>query len=475
MITGGNVTEIQSIILKDIIGANGELNARLVKYLCLIISFGIPGNFMMIFLVMASKLNCQVQKKSKFYFVTLALANILILVVVLIPWVVHDYTSFKRQYSLISSVWFGKFEWFLEDSLNCFINYLLALMSIDRLFAIRYPFVYPNLFKIQNVRKYVYVIIVLSIIVALPFLNYYQVKEVRWFHQAGINSPYFKILGNKVIINATIVNLTDDVALKVHSLPGHLHLSVDPVYRYVFNEQMRTFSLIFDKFEAIFTNLIPCVIILISNTTTAVLLYRLSKKNLEKLKIPTINLPLSIHHERPNISLSENWHSEIVLNSKPCASSKPYRGLNPINTNRSEIMLIKSDLNSCNPQSNAISKNNVGRTRHYLTPKLTLKCNKVHPVASTRSSLKMNIIRARNRDFTILTVCLCLASLIFSLPWLIFVFQKPPAWEGDLLEYVSMLQFFVYVMMYSQYAIYPYLIILTSPLYRKYLHQIILC
>ncbi|CAK9301184.1 unnamed protein product [Gordionus sp. m RMFG-2023] len=132
--------------------------------------------------------------------------------------------------------------------------------------------------------------------------------------------------------------------------------SVNPVYRYVFNKQMRAFSLIFDKFKAIFTNLIPYIIILISNTTTAVLLYRLSKKNLERLEIPTINLPRLIHHERPNISLSENWHSQSV--SKPCASSKPCSSLNPKNTDRSVIMPIKSDSNSIYSQSKEISKNN---------------------------------------------------------------------------------------------------------------------
>ncbi|CAK9301183.1 unnamed protein product [Gordionus sp. m RMFG-2023] len=119
---------------------------------------------------------------------------------------------------------------------------------------------------------------------------------------------------------------------------------------------MRAFSLIFDKFKAIFTNLIPYIIILISNTTTAVLLYRLSKKNLERLEIPTINLPRLIHHERPNISLSENWHSQSV--SKPCASSKPCSSLNPKNTDRSVIMPIKSDSNSIYSQSKEIIKIN---------------------------------------------------------------------------------------------------------------------
>ncbi|CAK9301196.1 unnamed protein product [Gordionus sp. m RMFG-2023] len=472
-ITGGNVAEIQSNILKDIIGAEGELNAKLAKYLCVIISFGIPGNFIMIFLVMASKLNCQVQKKSKFYFVTLALANVLILVVILIPWVVYDYTMLKIQYSLISSVWFGKFEWFFEDSLICFINYLLMLMSIDRLFAIRYPFLYSNMFKFQNVKNYVYVIIVLSIIIALPFINYYQVKEIHWFYRAGINSPSFKILGNKVIMNATIVNLTDDVALYIHSPPGHHHLNVDPVYRYVFKEKMKEFSLIYDKFEAIVTNLIPCAIILASNTTTAILFYKLSLNNLAKLKIPTLSYPQSMDQEKSNISFSEkNWHSEIISISKPCASSKPY-GNRKHPKNNYKMTFTKNYVTSIYQKDSVDSENNAKKFRQQqpkASSRTILRGSKISPsslVISTTSSLKIRTIKARNRDFTILTGCLSLASLIFSLPWIIFIFQKPPTWADDILESTLDLQFFVYVMMYSQYAVYPYLIILTSPLYRK--------
>ncbi|CAK9301182.1 unnamed protein product [Gordionus sp. m RMFG-2023] len=434
----GNVTDITSIIFKDILGKHRELNKTLVKHLCVIIAFGIPGNLLTIFMVISKRLHCQVQQRSRFYFVTLALANILILMV-LIPWVVYDSNNyFKSQYTLIFSVWFGKFEWFLEDSIACFIDYLLALMSLDRMLAIAYPFLYSNLFKIGNIKRSVYVILLLSITLSLPFLNYYQVKRILWFHQT-----------NDTTYNTTLNNTERAIPSSIKLSPDHKYLlNIDPIYTYSFNDKMEKFSSIFDKISAVITNLLPCLITLSSNVITAILFYRRSNATSSRIKIPLFR-----------VGLETRFYSRILLRFKEFTISTP------------KALKISIFLKNSNRANNAETSK-----QSKLSLQAISRGNQVLPCSVvTSSSLRIDLVKERNRNFTILTGCLSLASVIFSLPWLIFIFQKLPTWEDDFLMSDPNLQFFVYVMMYSQYSIYPYLIILTTPLYRKFLFKHILC
>ncbi|CAK9301181.1 unnamed protein product [Gordionus sp. m RMFG-2023] len=431
---GGNVTDITSGILKDIVGRHRELNEKVVKHLCVIVAFGIPGNLLTIFMVISKRLR-QVQQRSRFYFVTLALANILILTV-LIPWVAYDSNNLKSQYTLIFSVWFAKFEWFFEDSITCFIDYLLALMSLDRMFAIAYPFLYSNLFRIRNIKRNVYVILLLSIILSLPFLNYYQVKRILWFHQT----------------NDTTLNNTER-AIPSSTLISHDHkylLNIGPIYTYTFNDKMEKFSSIFDKISAVITNLLPCLITLTSNVITAILFYRRSKTGSRRIKIPSFRVS----------RLEKYFNSKILLRFKEYTISNPKMLINSISSLRN----VNKINNAENPKQSNLSLQAISNGNQVLP------CSMV-----ASSSSRIDLVKERNRNFTILTGCLSLVSVTFSLPWLIFIFRKLPKWEDDFLMSDSNLQFFVYVMMYSQYSIYPYLIILTTPLYRKYLFKHILC
>ncbi|CAK9303526.1 unnamed protein product [Gordionus sp. m RMFG-2023] len=437
----GNVIEIQSIILKILKEVRSkELNENLLKTICVILAFGIPGNIIMIFLVIAYRHHCHVKQRSDFYFISLALANVLILTIK-IPWVVYNIKNLKNHYSLNMSLWLGKFEWFLEDSLICFVNYLLALMSMDRMFAIKYPFVYSNLFKFKNIQKYVYTIIVISLIIASPFLNYFHVKRIHPFYST-----------NNMIYNMTKQDMTG-YAFIAHKLSEHdKYLSNnDLIYTYVFNEEMRKFSSIFDEVEAVFMNLIPCLIILTSNVITATLFYKRSRSHMKRLNIPALNV------SQP-IDLAINFHSKILQKFVKQITNPPQ---NFINNDIPSINITNND-EKFEPSSQIISK------RNQISPCTLAK--------SVSSSEKISIRKARNKDFTILMGFLSLASLIFSLPWLIYIFQMGPAWEDDyFLVSNPKLHFFVNVMMYLQYLTYPYLIILTSPRYRKYLLKFILC
>ncbi|CAK9301179.1 unnamed protein product [Gordionus sp. m RMFG-2023] len=444
----GNMTEIQSIILKEI--STKELQENLLKTICVILAFGIPGNILMIFLVIASKHRCHVKQRSDFYFISLALANTLIFMIK-IPWVVYNIRNFENHYSLNISLWFGKFEWFLEDSLICFVNYLLALMSMDRMVAIKYPFMYSNLFKFKNIKKYVYTIMVVSLIIASPFLNYFHVKRIHPFRST-----------NNIMYNMTIHDMTGDATSATHELSDRLKYlaNIDPIYTYVFNEKMRKFSSIFDEVEAVFMNLIPCIIILTSNVITATLFYKRSRSNMKRLNLPAFSVSQPIDHMVSNNPFfAKKFHSETLPKFEEQITNAPQNFIDK------DIPSIHSarNLEKFESSSQIIPKGN------QISPRITM-------ARSVSLSEKMNIIKARNRDFTILMGFLSLASLIFSLPWLIFVFQKGPAWEDDyFLVSNPKLHFFVNVMMYLQYFTYPYLIILTSPLYRKYLLKCILC
>ncbi|CAK9301180.1 unnamed protein product [Gordionus sp. m RMFG-2023] len=465
----GNLTQLRAMILKEIMGEIKEPNSKLLHYLGMVIALGILGNLLMMFLVIAARPDSHVQQRCKFYFVTLALANMSILIV-MTPWVVHDIKKYKMQYTLISSVWFGKFEWFFEDIFIGFINYLLALMSMDRLFAIKFPFLYFDWFKFLNVKKYVCVIMVVSVIVALPYLNYYRIKQIYWFHQNEHNTSSYMVGGNDVLFNTSkiISNGTKDVQFTIQPFPDHESLYIHPTYRFEFNEQMKKFSLIYDKMEAVFTNLIPCIIILTSNAITATLFYKRSRTNIKRSG--TITIP-STDIEGPsknNPFSGKYWHSKILSSYKKCARSTP-------KTNINSIFPIPNDLTSIHPSSsNEIKFDNSKQSKliqHSSKGNQVLQGSSPLTTVNTASSRKNQLIKARNRDFTISTGCLCLASVIFSLPWLIFIFRKLPTWEDDFLMTNPVLFFFVYIMMYSQYSAYPYLIIATSPLYRKYLFK----
>ncbi|CAK9301231.1 unnamed protein product [Gordionus sp. m RMFG-2023] len=455
-----------------------QLNYTFTRYLSVIIAFGIIGYIVLIVLVWKMGSKNSIEGKTRFYFLVLAISGILLLLV-LLPWIVYGSLDINRSNSLASSIWFAYFEWFLEDFLVGFLNYHLALMSLDRMMAIMHPFYYMSHFKSKQIKNYVFGILIFSLLLAVPYLTYFRI--IRIFDTEN------NITQNMVIpVDGDIFsNYTDNVQNGTFSWFRYSSLQSRTQrikYSIVFYEGLVRFTLVYDKLEAFLSDLLPSLILIICNIFTIHAFLRRSK-----LRTNKVNNSFSAMCDRKRISSITN----IGISRNLCDPKNSYNqfsnnylniGSNNIAERislpgRKSLKCCKTDVFSSVGNFNVKPKEYdylyfIDPSRSSPKPIKRNGSNNINNYLKTTTT-KLEILKARNKELTSMTICLSVTSLICSLPWIIFLFMKSPSWENEFLEDKSPSELKIYMLMYSQYFLTPYTIILTSAKYRKHLFRML--
>ncbi|CAK9301457.1 unnamed protein product [Gordionus sp. m RMFG-2023] len=83
----------------------------------------------------------------------------------------------KENRTFIFAFWFGKMEWFLEETIVCFVNYIIAMMCVDTFLAVRFPFFYRNKYahSSKTVRIIICLVALYSFLIVVPFIFYFDI------------------------------------------------------------------------------------------------------------------------------------------------------------------------------------------------------------------------------------------------------------------------------------------------------------
>ncbi|CAK9301230.1 unnamed protein product [Gordionus sp. m RMFG-2023] len=489
------------------------------RYLSFVITMGILSNTLFIVFFSNMRLRGSAEKKSTFYFLVLALFEIAVLLVIL-PWILYDLLDFEKTRTFASSIWFAHLEWFLEDSLEGFINFHLAFISLDRMIAVRYPFYYKTNFTLKRVKKYVAAILLFNFLLPIPYVTYFRVTRTNVIDKGNNRSN-----GH---------NIVTSVGGDTRSYNKSQNVTVGALVKYniVFLRNLAHFS-IYDKILAILMDFLPCIILIVCNAITIRMFLQRSKLRINKINDSILTTTSDIKHttntirrneisadlppvlknnySRLNLSalfdkfkntfnkLSTYLHFKSIVTSdqlcnfdhlSSCHSNKAYPTPQHRNIPAERISLPKSRLPEDYSTNNFSSHGNVNNEGISIISNISSPSvinpfrNSVISVMASRtrglnnsllvgSSAKLEIIRVRNKDLTILTICLSIMSVVFSLPWIIFLFVKGQSWETEFVKVKPKLQLQIYMFIYTQYLLTPYVIILTSPSYRNRLLRII--
>ncbi|CAK9301228.1 unnamed protein product [Gordionus sp. m RMFG-2023] len=500
-------------------GGDGEeyesLRYTSARYISFIIAMGIFSNILLIVFISKMRMRGSAEKKSAFYFLVLAVFGITVLLVIL-PGTLYHLWNLEKSHTFASSIWFAHLEWFLEDSLMGFINFHLAFISLDRMIAVRYPFYYKTNFTLSRVKKYVLDILLSNFLLPIPFITYFRVIRTNVTDKGNNRSN-----GH---------NIVTSVERGTPSYYKSLNVTVGTFVRYdiVFLSNLAHFSSVYDKIEAILTDFLPCIILIVCNAITMRMFLQRSKLRINKINdfllttssdIKRSNVitrnevakdlrpVLKNNYDRLNLSALfdkfKNMFNKLLIylhfksivltsdesfnfNHLSSCNNKIYPIPQGRNIDAERISLPKSKLPKDYETNNFASYGNVHNEDISIIPSISppSRNSAISAMGSgTRStnnsflvgsSTKLEIIKAKNKDLTILTICLSIMAIVFSLPWFIFLYVKGESWETErvIVNYKFQLQ--IYMFMYTQYLLTPYVIILTSPLYRNRLLRIII-
>ncbi|CAK9301232.1 unnamed protein product [Gordionus sp. m RMFG-2023] len=476
--------DVNRTILSDINTKLREehLRGTFARYLNVIITMGIFGNVVLLLLIWKMDSKNFIERRSRFYFLVLAISGILLLLVIL-PWIIYEARDLDRMITVASTIWFTHFERFLENFLVGFTNYHLALMSLDRMIAISHPFYYRSHFKLKQIKRYVLGFSIFCLVLTIPYLIYFKISRII-------------VIGEERNVTKNIINLlnfTNDNQNETFSLVRYIGFQgmAKIKYKTTIAQYLIKFSMVYDKIEGVLTDLLPYLILTVCNGITICVFLRRSRLRINKINNSLLTIGSNERHVNPIISI------EISIDLRD--SNKGYSQFqfdNHLNAYKNKVHLILPDINI----ANRISLPAIRLPKFYKedfssgvgnlnNPKIKSRSS-VNPSRSSIKSIitnryntsnyfkiigspKLEAIRVRNKDLTILTICLSIMSTIFLLPWIIFLFVKSPSWQNEFLIGSTPWQLRIYMLLYSQYFLTPYVIILTSANYRKPLFKMI--
>ncbi|CAK9301463.1 unnamed protein product [Gordionus sp. m RMFG-2023] len=292
--------------------------------------------------------------------------------------------------------WLGKLEWILEETVICFVNYLISIMCTDTYIALKYPIFYRNkcAYTDRIIRILVLALVFFSIMVVLPFVIYFDILS---------HSPH-----------SVTISLYPNHTFKLNytTIPVWT-TEVKHSYFIRFNKNLVLFSRIYDPVEVVLVHVIPCVLIFVLNGLTIHSFIIRERKSLAKINSGIGIITRSSEH----IShISENITTSIIS------------GFPEENTTQVDV------------RTSGTSQVNLKLSAHVT--------DKIHQ------------IKNRNKNLIILTSLLSVITSIFSIPWIVFVFIKSSHCEKGFKLCNFFFQTVAHALVFIRFYIFPYIILL---------------
>ncbi|CAK9301309.1 unnamed protein product [Gordionus sp. m RMFG-2023] len=293
--------------------------------------------------------------------------------------------------------WLGKLEWILEEVVICFVNYLISIMCTDTYIAMKHPFFYRN--------KCAYTDRTIRIIVLT--LAFFSILLVLPF------ALYFDILSRPPPNPPILLDQNHTFKLNHSTMPVWAW-DAKRSYFIRFNKDILSFSRIYDPVEVILVHVIPCVFIFVLNGLT---------------------IHSFIIRERKSLAKIGSGIGIVVQSSEI--------------TNVSENITTPFTIMSGSPEKN---------TKQHLEVRAT--GNTQGNLMSAYVTDRIQQIKDRNMNVIILTSLLSVITVLFSIPWIVFIFIKSSRCEKGLKLCNLFFQTVAHDLVFTKFYIFPYLILL---------------